>query len=376
VITPQRAVAGLMSTYVRLRFSVRLLGLENLRVEPGAILAVNHRSDNDVPLLATTLAGPWRELVAAGLPWPTFAADDHALFSGFLAGYPGGLPLALRRVLWPIRVGGILERGLQCVPVAQPDRMRLVELLRAEPGRALDECLPRELVQALRDRAIRLRRSTPAVGSDVLEGGFADLLWIELAQDQTTDCDLAWRSHARAAVNDFRRLASALREGGVVAIFPEGELSPDGRIGPLQPGFASLARRAQVGVVQPIAIAYDPMTAGRARAYVSIAPVIAPRPGTLIAEVASAWRRATPLTAGQLAALVLVQGGTGRDLQRVATAWIARGRTAGRRIEPALLGAGRRAALAQAWWRARRYGPDHRAVLNLAQELQSTSEDT
>lgn len=365
-----------MASYIRLRFRRRLLGLQNLQVEPSTILAVNHRSDNDVPLLVTTLARPWRGLVERGLSWPTFAADDHAFFRGFLAGYPDGLPLPLRRLLWPVSVGGILERRLQCVPVGEPDHMLLVELLRDDPSQPLDRRLPVEIVSALRERAARLGASTPAMGADVLHGVFSDLLWTDLRRDQTSDAETAWRNHARAALQDFRRLADVLRAGGVVVIFPEGELAPDGRIGPLQPGFASLARRAKVGVVQPITIAYDPLTTGRPIAYVSIAPTVAPRPGTLIAEVAASWRRAIPLTAGQLAALVVLEGGTAFDLDRAATAWVARAQASGRPIEPALLGPKRRVVLAQALWRARRYGPAHRAVMNLAQELQSTSDGT
>jgi hypothetical protein len=254
--------------------------------------------------------------------------------------------------------------------------MLLIELLRDDPSKPLDGRLPVEIVSALRERAARLGARAPATGADVLHGVFSDLLWADLQRDQTSDTETAWRNHARAALKDFRRLADVLRAGGVVVIFPEGELSPDGRIGALQPGFASLARRAKVGVVQPITIAYDPLTAGRPRAYVSIGPTIAPRPGTLIAEVAASWRRAIPLTAGQLAALVVLQGGTAFDLDRVATAWVARAQAAARPIEPALLGPKRRVVLAQALWRARRYGPAHRAVVNLAQELQSTSDGT
>ena len=366
-----------MATYVRLQFRHRLFGLQNLRIDPPTILAVNHRSDNDVPLFVTALAAEWRALVEQGLPWPTFAADDHAFFHGFLAGYPDGLPLILRRMLWPVRVGGVLERHLQCVPVAEPDEMLLVELLRDDPAQPIDDHrLPAEIVAALAGRAAQLRRAPPTTAADALRGVFADVLWTPVTSEQTSTYETAWRHHARAALRDFRRLSDALVRGGVVVIFPEGELSPDGRIGPLQPGFASLARRAKVRVVQPIAISYDPLAAGRSRAYVSIAPMIEPRPGKLIDAVAAAWRRAIPLTPGQLAALVVIQGGTAGDLHRVATGRVARAQADGRPIEPALLGPRRRATLAQAFWRARRYGPAHRAVVNLAQELQSTSDST
>jgi hypothetical protein len=71
-----------MTGYVRSAFRVRSFGLEHLRLEPSTILAPTHRSDNDVPLLVSTLGPLWTEIVASGLPWPTFAADDHALLRG------------------------------------------------------------------------------------------------------------------------------------------------------------------------------------------------------------------------------------------------------------------------------------------------------
>jgi 1-acyl-sn-glycerol-3-phosphate acyltransferase len=148
MIAAQQLVAAGMTAYVRGGFRLRTFGLDNLRLEPGTIVTPNHRSDNDVPVLVSALAGPWGRAVRGGIPWPTFAADDHAFFRGFLAGYPEGLPLAARRLLWPVRVGGPLERWLQCVPVREPARMRLVELLRRAPERPLDGRLPAALAQS------------------------------------------------------------------------------------------------------------------------------------------------------------------------------------------------------------------------------------
>jgi len=42
----------------------------------------------------------------------------------------------------------------------------------------------------------------------------------------------------------IRRASGALREGANLLVFPEGTRSPDGRLGPFQPGFALIARRA------------------------------------------------------------------------------------------------------------------------------------
>jgi 1-acyl-sn-glycerol-3-phosphate acyltransferase len=384
VIDLQQPVRWAMTGYVRSAFRVRSFGLEQLQFEPATILAPNHRSDNDVPLLVSTLGPRWTEMVTAGLPWPTFAADDHAFLRGFLAGYPEGLPLTVRRLLWPIRVGGILERHLQCVPVRQPAQMRLVELLRSAPDGPLDGRLPPDLDAALRSRADELRLSPPVRAADVLEGRFADLLWTLVDRDRTSPCEEIWRSHLRAAVGDFRRLAAALRSGGLVVIFPEGELPPEGQVGPLRPGLPSLVRRGRARLVQPVAISYDPLAPGRVRAYISVAaPVVtspapdppagAAPPASLDDRVTDAMRRAIPLTARQIAAAVLRDGGSSRSLQRTGAEWVARAKADARPIEPDLLGGRRRPVLAPAFARARRRGGADGLITALAPELQNAN---
>jgi 1-acyl-sn-glycerol-3-phosphate acyltransferase len=373
MIAVQQLVAAGMTAYVRSGFRLRTFGLDNLRLEPGTIVTPNHRSDNDVPVLVAALAGPWGRAVQGGIPWPTFAADDHAFFRGFLAGYPEGLPLAARRLLWPVRVGGPLERWLQCVPVRRPAEMRLVELLRRAPGRPLDGRLPADLSEALAQRAARLGSPPPASAGEALSGGFADILWTEVTRDDTAGCDDIWRAHLRTAVDDFRRLILTLREGGIVVIFPEGELITDGHIGPLAPGVATLARRGRAQLVQPVAIAYDRLTVGRPRAYVSVAPAVAPAAGGVQAAIAESVRRAIPLTAGQIAATVLHRGGGRSDLFRAAADAVRVARGDGRPIEPSLLDGRQPAALTQSFWQARRRGPDHEVVTALARELMTAT---
>ncbi len=369
-IPAQRPVAAGMTAYVRLRFRPTVFGLAHLRLEPGTILAPNHRSDNDVPVLVAALYPHWAKAVARGVPWPTFAADDHAFLKGFLGGYPEHMPLWARRVLWPIRVGGVLERHLQCVPVREPTRMRLVELLRADPMLALDGQLPAELRAALLRRAAQCRRPSPRRANDVLGGIYADLLWTVVDREQVVRQGEVWREHLRAAVRDFKQLANALRSGGVVVIYPEGELSPDGRIAPLKPGLASLARRGRARVVQPVAMSYDPLAGARARAYVSVARAINPAPGRLTNDVAEALRRATPLTPGQIVAWQLVHGpASPRELEAAAAGWIERARADERPVEPALVGPDRRAILRGGRRRALRLGRNHTVILRLASEL-------
>ncbi len=360
-----------MTGYVRMGFSLRTFGLEALRLEPSTILAPNHRSDNDVPVLVSALARTWTRAVSDEVPWPTFAADDHAFFRGFLAGYPEAIPLGLRRVLWPLRVGGVLERGLQCVPVRRPMQMRAVELLRYDPARRIDGQVPADIRCALAQRARLVGVPAPVWAADALRGTYADILWREVQRDQTSGCDEFWRAHLRSAVADFRRLAVALRSGGVVVIFPEGELMTDGQIGPLAPGLVSLARRGRARHVQPVAIAYDPLTWGRPRAYVSVGSALTPDPalGHLSDRVSDGLRRAVPLTVGQIAATVLRGPATKAALWRAAAERVDRAQAEGRPIEPALLGRRRHAALAVAFRRAQRLGAEDRIVRALAEEL-------
>jgi Acyltransferase len=369
-LSAQHPVAAGMTLYVRLRLRPRVFGLEHLRLEPGTIVASNHRSDNDVPVLVAALYPRWARAVSRGLPWPTFATDDHALQRGFLAGYPEHIPLWLRRLLWPVDVGGVLERNLQCVAVREPLRMRLAEVLRADPRMVLDGQLPPELRAALVRRAAERLRPPPEQPGDVLRGEYADLLWTPVRRDEVARQGQVWRDHLRAAIGDFGKLAETLRSGGLVVIYPEGELSPDGRIGPLKPGLASLARRGKARWVQPVATCYDPLASSRARVYVSIAPPIVPSPGRLIGDVTIALRRATPLTAGQIVAWRLARGGTSpAKLDAVALDWIDRARAHGRPIEPALVGAEGRAILHAAHQRAVRRGGADPVIRRLAVEL-------
>lgn len=370
MISVQRPVAAGMTAYIGLRFRPRVFGLEQLQLEPGTIMAPNHRSDNDVPLLVATLYPHWARSARLGGPWPTFAADDHTFLPGFLGGYPGSLPLWLRQLLWPIRVGGVLERHLRCIPVREPHRMLLVELLRAEPQRELDGQLPPELRAALVARAEERRRPAPRRGDDVLSGIYADLLWTPVDRDEVERHGDVWREHLRAAVGDFKRLTQTLEAGGLVVIYPEGELSVDGRIAPLKQGLASLARRGRARWVQPVAITYDPLAGPRPLAYVSVSAALVPAHGHVTAQVHDALRRAMPLTAGQLVAWRLTQGvdSLGK-LEAAAREWIERARADRRPVEPALLGPGRRALLREAQRRAARRGRADPLLERLAAEF-------
>ncbi|HJS95164.1 MAG TPA: hypothetical protein VJ741_12955, partial [Solirubrobacteraceae bacterium] len=190
---PQDPVALGMIAYVRARFRLRVFGSAHLRIEARQIVAPSHRSDNDVPVLIAALYPAWSAAVARGAPWPTFGAMVELFLPGFFAGYPPGLPPALRRRLWPYQPGAVLERHLQCVPVREPHRMRLQELLRHDPGATLSRLVPADILGQLAARSAALRRAAPVYARDVLGGAHADLLWTEVDERAAPEPREVWR---------------------------------------------------------------------------------------------------------------------------------------------------------------------------------------
>ena len=175
LLSPQLAVGLGMQAYVHANFRLRIFGLEHLNMEPGTIVAASHRSDDDVPLLIAALYTRWVRAYAQGGSWPTFVGRDDLFLRGFLAGWLPGLPLPLRRALFKVRISRPLER-LQCVPVREPRRMRLVELLLTEPDRDLGGWFPGELRYALEQRARALGEQPPRLAREVIDGAYADVL--------------------------------------------------------------------------------------------------------------------------------------------------------------------------------------------------------
>jgi len=291
------AVALGLTAYARSSFRVRALG-ERFGLEPGGLVVSSHRSDADVPVLVSILyAHAYGRLRLRG-PELHFAVRDDLFLRGFFGGYPAGLPRPARRLLYPISIGGVLERRLPCHPIRSASRLRLGELLADHVDAPVEELLPDELLRPFHERGLRAH----ARGRDALSGLYADLLW-RVAEPGDLAGPLAeesWRRRAAAALADFRTLCEVVRGGGTLLIFPEGRPSPDGELGPVQPGLAALVRRARPRSIRPLALAYDPLVAGRPLAYVGVgAPVAATDDEDAVLEL---LRRTTPLTAGQLVA--------------------------------------------------------------------------
>ena len=328
------AVALGMWAYTRSAFRVETLGAAELRLEPGTIVVSTHRRETDVPLLAPSLyfhARLWGDRSRR----ISFAARDDMFAPGFFAGFPSGLDPRARKLLYPIAVGRFL-RDLTVFPVPSATTALLDEVFRARPELALDTFLPAETVEAFRARAAEVGLPPPRTAADASRGEYADLLWLPFGRETLNAASLQvlWARRAAAAADAFRVLVEVLRRGAVLVVFPEGRPSPDGSIGPLQRGLDALVRRARPARLQPVGLAYDPLTGGRTRAFVSFAEAVKPPEEDVARAVLSLLRQATPLTCGQVVADALAEARRPAlaDLERAIAAAVAEGRSVEREL--------------------------------------------
>jgi Acyltransferase len=338
------AVAGGMLAYSRAAFRVRVLA-SRFRLEPGTLIVSTHRRETDVPLICPALyfgGRVWR------YRWPrmSFAARDDMFLPGFFAGFPPDLSPRARRVLYPLGVARWLP-VVQVHPIRSASVARLGEMVRAQPEAALEELAPDGLHEPFRERAAELGLPVPRTGNEVLHGEYADLLWRAVTPAEAAGPDGFWARRGSQAAEDFRGLVELIRRGEVLLVFPEGQPSPDGEIGPLRRGLSALVRRGKPSRILPVTLAYDPLVRRRTHAFVAIGSAVAPPEVDAEREVLALLRLRTPLTCGQFVASRLVDGVDPTAEELVADVEAAR--EEGRPVDPDLLSEeGRRSRLAEA----------------------------
>ena len=321
-----------MWAYRSAAFRVTTLGSENVRFEPGTLLFATHRRETDVPVLCPSIYRATR-MWANRDRRLSFSAREDMFVPGFLGGLPD-LPRAARRVLFRVHLGPIMEERLLVFPLRSATEARLSEVLRAGGEAPLVELLPDELVGALHARARTAGLPQPGSACDAVRAEYGNLLWRAVTQAEAPGLETFWRARAARATADFRRLVELLRGGARLLVFPEGYPSATGEVGPLRRGLGALVRRGDPAAVQPIALAYDPLTSGRTRAYVAFGAPEDP-PGSGVEEALTArLRRTMPLTVGQLVAARGLRGETttARDLEEA----LDEARADGRPSDPAL----------------------------------------
>lgn len=349
------AVAWGMWLYSRTAFRVETIG--ELRPEPGMLLVSTHRAESDVPLLCPSVYARCRFLLDRRAARLSFAARDDMFDRGFLAGFPGGLPLGVRRLLYPLRAGAYLRRArVHPVPYPGVAWMRIGwAFARLPAATRLEEAVPPSIAERFRMRAERAGRAAPRSVGGALDGAYADLLWTYCSRDELASpvYEALWRERASDGATALRRLIEHARTSGeMLLLFPEGRPSPDGSIGPLQPGLDLFVRRARPAVLKPLSIAYDPLVPGRPRAVVAFGPRLDPAAGHAEERVLAALRATMPLTAGAFVAHELVDAASGgRDsvlageLDRALADALAAALEEGRPVERGLRGPERRARL-------------------------------
>jgi 1-acyl-sn-glycerol-3-phosphate acyltransferase len=351
------AVAWGMWLYSRAAFRVETLG--ELRPEPGLLLVSTHRAESDVPVICPSVYARCRFLLDRRAARLSFAARDDMFDRGFFAGFPDGLPLRARRLLYPLRAGPYLPR-VRVHPIPYPGVawMRVGWALERLPAAMrLDEAVPQPIAERFRVRAAEAGREEPRSAADALHGVYADLLWTYCSRDELTspEYEELWRARASDGAAALRRLIEYARTSGeMLLLFPEGKPSEDGSIGPLQPGLDLFVRRARPAALKALSITYDPLVPGRPRAVVAFGPRLDPAVGRPEERMLEALRATMPLTAGSLVAHELVAAANeGRnsllagELDRAAAEAVASALAEGRPVERALRGQGRRARLSE-----------------------------
>jgi 1-acyl-sn-glycerol-3-phosphate acyltransferase len=316
------AVALAMLVYTRAVFAIEIFA-ERYRPRRGRLLVSSHRAETDVPLICPPLYVRGNYLLDRNAPRIHFAARDDMFEQGFFAGFPPGLPVPVRRLLFPLDAGRFLP-GVRVNPVPYPSAsvLRVGRALAAvPPGTPLDEVLPHELVEGFALRARSVGADVPSTARDALSGRYADLLWTLCCREELSSPVLGavWQRRAEEGTAALRRLIDVVASGEILLLFPEGRPSPDGAIGPLRLGLRTLIRRGRPEAIVPISLAYDPITTGRIRAYVSFGEEFPAETGQPEEDVLRQLRAWTPLTCGQVVGDALVRSAAeGRDSVPVA----------------------------------------------------------
>jgi hypothetical protein len=143
----------------------------------------------------------------------------------------------------------------------------------------------------------------------VLDGAYADLLWEYSSRTELRSplLEHAWQRRRAEGAGAVRRLVELVRAGRILLIFPEGRPSPDGTLTRFQAGLSTLVRLGRPVALQPVGVAYDRLTRGRARAIVSFGPPVEAAAGDVDEALRVALARAMPVTCGSVVSAELAR---------------------------------------------------------------------
>jgi hypothetical protein len=358
-------IASILWIGVRLFHKIEFHGLEHLPARGPVYFAMAHKRDVDPMIEVPTILArwSWRALTRDVL----FAIRSDAFTPRFLSRIvkePGWFA----RLLSLLSLGGLL-RFIGLRPIenihSRPVELWLRNALRIEGDRPTAEVLTatflQQWAQTCGEQVQRLAR-LPL--SRLLSWNYRAILHsVTGAEIFQPEVYLRIKQYVLTELRQqLAELSSWLARGGALWGAPEGQLSPDGRIGAITAALHRLLRGGppETAVV-PISVMYDFMTVRRRkRVFVGLAPTIERAPHLPQCELDDRLRRAWLLSAHftctQLASGFLVQaikeGRTTFTLDELATALnrqAAQLKLAGRRVDRRLLNARQVRRLARAY---------------------------
>lgn len=309
----------------------------DFRIAPGTLIASNHQRDVDGPMLGTVLVR--RKGLRFNWPLPFYATREDLFRPGILSRLT---------VHWPRPVSALL--GLISLawffPLGRTEPIRRVrEFTFGETLHALCDagCGDHDLYSSLNARGRRetgIRPGETSVRAALARRDLPMEAWWglrRLARPAFETLAPAFRATIDAQLGHF---AERLNRGRCVYFSPEGTISKDGHFGRTRGGFFRLARMAASPPwIQPMAMGYDVLAAGRTRVVIHVGERF--RADTALDRHAfdATLRRAVlglvPITPSHLLARFLLHGPTWFTREELA-GWLARGVPAVRTAHPSL----------------------------------------
>ncbi len=337
---------------IRVSNSLTISGVKYDKGLPRTYLGMTHKRDIDPFILIPTI------IFHRG--WKALASDVHfalrgdGFTPGFLARIMGGRPAWIARLLRPLAVGPAL-RWLGTYPtegLLRPAEEWIREALLVhgdgEAGTTLSPAFLRDFAQAVHLSPEQVQ-AMPL--SDFLAWRYHAAIQPFYGPEmllKTKRRQIEQRVVARIHTQLEEIVACLWRDGSFFGS-PEGQLSPDGRISPLNAGFHRIVRAAPPDLrVLPVALTYDFMTTGRPHIFVDFAPALEYAPKLPRAELDQllrhSWLRHMHFTCTQLASGFLMERKrasslefTFDDLTRAIYQQACELAKAGRHVDPQLL---------------------------------------
>ena len=303
-------------------YNIRLRGLENYRATPSLLITINHKRDLDIPIVGSILH--LHRTVLKNKMRPYFVARDDLFYPGFLTAHfklLGGAGSLIHRLsLAPVM------SALRAYPISRLLRKRIGSIMHEIKRLNGDMLLKQAINQSGIEKFNQLLSNYKGNLGNITVSDFLSHKFRSLHQ-QTADISILKDGLSRKIrvktlkhINrQLRVFAGILDKGGICLMAPEGQLSPDGRLGQLKSGLHRLISMTSTDVrIIPVNTTYDFMTRRRMRIYVTIGTEINHPRNYKKTELEQRVQRSIvnlgPVTMGQLGSDFLVSTAeTGRD---------------------------------------------------------------